>query len=283
MIVTKIRGGLGNQLFTYAAGRALALRYNAPLQLDVSWYQHGKRELLLEHFQIAGQLSPDDHSGAADGVGYNQQSWHYYPEFLQYDGSRFLSGWWQSERFFAEAADQLRRDLTFRDTALLPAARAIRRSLLADRYDSLVAVHCRRGDYVGLARKQQFNLLPERYYHQAMKKFTGRPLFYFFSDDPTWCRATFSGPSIDVCTEPDPIRTLALMQVCDHFVIANSTFSWWAAWLAEQPTTRVIAPPHRLWFGPKLAARYRTEDILPSRWHQLSYLWGPSWLHRFAW
>lgn len=115
MIITKIRGGLGNQFFTYAAGRALSLTNNDPLVLDTSWYWSGARPFLLNHFRIAGTVSPDDHSGASDGVGFNQIHWQYDPLFEHVDGSRFLSGRWQSERFFARHRFEIKRDLQFRD------------------------------------------------------------------------------------------------------------------------------------------------------------------------
>jgi hypothetical protein len=101
-----------------------------------------------------------------------------------------------------------------------------------------------------------------------MKQFSGRPLFLFFTDDIAWCRAVFRGRSVQVCEETDTIRAFALMSSCDHFVIANSTYSWWAAWLGERSGTRVFTPRHDQWFGPVLLERYRTHDIIPSRRQQ---------------
>lgn len=270
MVVTKIRGGLGNQLFTYAAGRYLALRHRTPLVLDISWYATGPRTFLLEHFHIAGSINASDLSAADDGIGYNQEHWHHYASFENFTGSKFLSGWWQSEKFFAGAADQLRRDLQLRDQLLVESAVCLRGGLMGSDYDYVVAVHCRRGDYVALAEERKFTLLSPEYYKSAMRRFGGRPLFLFFSDDIPWCRKQFDGPSIAFCEETDPLKALAIMSSCDHFIIANSTFSWWGAWLGEKEKTRVYAPPHEIWFGPELVlARGQTADIVPARWCML--------------
>lgn len=256
-------------MFTYAAGRALAAFHSVPLKLDVSWYRTGNRTFLLENFNISAQICPDDMSGASDGIGYNQAQWSYYPGFAEYDNKKFLSGWWQSEKFFNSASALIRKDFSFRDASVCKWALAARKAYLGETYDSLIAVHCRRGDYVKLNQQNQFNLLPISYYRHAMRQFSGCPLFVVFSDDVEWCRATFAQESVEFCHEPDPIKALAMMAVCDHYIIANSTFSWWAAWLGEKDETVVFAPSHDQWFGPVLNERYETKDILPERWVQL--------------
>jgi Glycosyl transferase family 11 len=270
MIVTKIRGGLGNQFFTYAAGRALSVLHNTDLVLDTSWYESGSRPFLLDKFNIVGEIDPTDRSEASDGIGYNQASWAYYPDFLSYSGFKFLSGWWQSESFFSFAAEQIRKDLQLRNLDADFRALQLRRDLLSGGHDCLVALHCRRGDYVALAESGLFNLVPERYYRSAIKQFSGNPKFLFFSDDVIWCERTFSDLAITFCREEDPIEALALMKVCDHFVIGNSTFSWWGAWRGEKKGSRVFAPKCSDWFGQTLNERYLTSDIIPKRWAGIS-------------
>jgi len=268
VIVAKLRGGLGNQLFIYAAGRSLALKHDVPLIFDTSWYKTGKRKLLLEEFTIAGTLVASDLSGADDGIGYNQEEWGFYEHFFACAGNKFLSGWWQSEKFFLHAAETIRKDLTFRNSLVLRQAQESLGKLRRSDHDSVVALHVRRGDYVAHSQTGRFRLLPASYYQSAMDEFEGNPLYLFFSDDTAWCHEHFQGPSVKICSEDDPLKSFALMSLCDHFVIANSTFSWWGAWLGESKTTRIYTPAHNSWFGPA-KADYRTEDIIPERWRSL--------------
>lgn len=269
MIVTKIRGGLGNQLFAYAAGRSLALANDTDLVLDISWYATGPRPFLLDRFDIAGEVSTQDHSGADDGIGFNQEQWCYYPSFEHVDGDRFLSGRWQSERFFAAHADAIRRDLAFAHPGTTADARRFVEEQ-RDRGESIVAVHCRRGDYVGLAKQGRFRLLAPDYYRSAIATFPAPTRFLVFSDDPAWCHQHLDGPRTTIVDLEDTMLTFAAMQHCDHFVIGNSTFSWWAAWLGERAGTRVLTPPPERWYGPQQEPRDMS-DVIPARWTHVPY------------
>lgn len=269
MIVSKIRGGLGNQLFAYAAGRYLSNLHSTTLLLDTSWYRDGPRALLLPHFNISGEITAKDQSGAPDGIGFNQPHWNYYPEFTGYSGRRFLSGRWQSERFFEPVAGLIRRDLTFADPAIAAAAEAAMARLRAGREGPLVSMHCRRGDYVGLTRSKQFRLLGLQYYAEAMAQFPAGSSFVVFSDDPEWCRQNLLGGRCVPCGVEDPLIAFGMMRLCDHHIIANSTYSWWAAWLGETHQSKVVAPEAAKWFGPELAAQHDTRDVIPKRWIEL--------------
>lgn len=273
MIVTKIRGGLGNQLFAYAAGRSLALTNDSELVLDISWYASGGRPFLLDRFNIEGAVSTRDHSGADDGIGFNQEGWSYDPSFEVVNGDRFLSGRWQSERFFAPHADAIRSDLTLADPSVeIEAQRYVEAKRGAA--DSVVAVHCRRGDYVSLADQGRFRLLGLDYFRSAMALFDERTQFLLFSDDPTWSHQHLGGPTVTVADLEESIMAFTAMRRCDHYIISNSTFSWWAAWLSDRAGTKVLAPPHDRWFGPELAKR-DTSDVIPARWSQVPYVEEP--------
>jgi hypothetical protein len=269
MIVSKIRGGLGNQLFTYAAGRCLSVIHDVPLLLDTSWYKSGPRTFWLGHFNITADITWEDQSKSADGIGYNQEHWSYYAGFQDYSGYKFLSGWWQSERFFEPIAKIIRRDLALPDGPIIDAAHAWLRQFRSGHNDPCVAMHRRRHDYVQLASQGQFTLLDDTYYHAAMARFPEPCTFLLFSDDLPWCRAHMGQPGIEFCDVEDALVSFAIMQLCDHYIIANSTFSWWAAWLGEAPGKRVIAPHSAGWFGPVLAEKYASSDIIPARWSQL--------------
>ena len=269
MIVSKIRGGLGNQFFTYAAGRCLSVIHNAPLLLDASWYNSGPRPFWLSHFNIKAEITTDDRSGADDGIGFNQKHWNYYPQFLNYFGYKFLSGWWQSERFFEPVAELVRNDLTPSKDRVLDEAHQLFHQIRKGRDGPYIAMHCRRLDYVQLAAKGQFTLLTSSYYQAAMSTFPKESTFLLFSDDLAWCRKHINHPGIIFCDVEDTLISFAIMQLCDHYIIANSTFSWWAAWLGETKNKTVVAPNASEWFGPELTAKYVTRDIIPSRWTQV--------------
>lgn len=270
MIVSKIRGGLGNQLFEYAAGRCLADMHNTSLLLDASWYKSGRRPFWLDQFRINADISRDDHSQAEDGIGFNQQHWCFYTGFLKYPGYRFLSGWWQSERFFAPAADIIRNDLAFSNPELQNEARSWHRRFRAELNDPVVALHVRRQDYVRLSAQGHFSLPNQHYYRAAMAECPQNSVFLLFSDDLPWCRENMNYPGVAFCDIKDTLLSFAVMQLCDHFIIANSTFSWWAAWLGEKPSTKVISPRSEDWFGPNHGKKNETGHIIPPRWIQLS-------------
>lgn len=269
MIVSKIRGGLGNQFFTYAAGRCLSVIHDSPLLLDVSWYKSGPRPFWLDQFNIKAEITWDDQSGAPDGIGFNQEHWDYYPDFLHCSGHKFLSGWWQSERFFEPVAGLIREDLTPASDRVSHDALQYLGDLKETYGGPTIAVHIRRMDYIGLAKKGEFNLVPLSYYQAAMSQFPSDGTFLVFSDDLAWCRLNMSRSGVVFCDVDNPLFAFEIMRHCDHCIIANSTFSWWAAWLGETDDTVVISPSSSAWFGPKLAARYATTDIIPSRWRQI--------------
>jgi len=268
MIVSKIRGGLGNQLFIYAAGRALSIYHKAPFILDISWYKTGPRPFLLDQFNIQGVISTKDHSGAEDGIGYNQKQWNFYKEFLEYDGYRFLSGWWQSEEFFKSAANIIKNDLTLKSKTIIEEA-IDNLNIIKSNKKNIVSVHYRRGDYVPLAEQGLFYLLNDSYYDAAISRFNNDTVFLFFSDDIECCKQSFSSPLYRFCEVEDTLLSLAMMQNCDHHIISNSSFSWWAAWLGEKDGKRTISPKSSHWFGPK-NPQYETDGIIPKRWIQLS-------------
>lgn len=268
MIVTKVRGGLGNQLFTYAAGRCLCVIYNLPLILDTSWYKTGARGLFIHNFNISGDVTEEDQSGCDDGIGFNQKYWNYYPEFLELTNYKFLSGWWQSEQFFKQAEDVIRNELKFIDSMLIKKSQQYF-NMHTKPHAPVVAIHCRRGDYVGLADKGMFTLLPPSYYIDAMSQFPEDTSFLLFSDDMAWCKQFLCDPRIVYCEVEDVLLSFAIMQLCDHFIIANSSFSWWAAWLGEKQNSLIISPDNTIWFGPILSEKYKTDDIVPDRWMQI--------------
>jgi Glycosyl transferase family 11 len=181
------------------------------------------------------------------------------------DGS-YLEGYWQSERYFAPIAPQLRKEIRLRD-ALLPTARALESRIRATRS---ISVHVRRGDYVSQpAASAYFHTCQPAYYKRAMDKMLEHEPhaeFFVFSDDMAWSREHIRPhrPLHFVDLNAPASVDLHLLSSCSHHIMANSSFSWWGAWLNDSPTKRVIAPV--LWFkDPSIDTR----DLLPSTWQRL--------------
>lgn len=280
MILVQLLGGLGNQMFQYAAGRALAERHGVPLKLNVSALHNFNptdtpRRYALEPFAIEAPLATTAelrtfsarrrlhlaHRLQEQGTAFNQA--------FMYAGPRTaLIGYWQSERYFADIAPTVRREFTIR------AAPSARDESLLNEIRSLdaVSVHIRRGDYVTNATINALHgLLPPSYYQEAAAGLADQiaaPHFYIFSDDPAWAREhlTLPGPItvIDHHGPDDACEDLRLMCACKYHIVANSSFSWWGAWLSERPGKIVVAP--RQWFrSPDVDA----SDICPPEWIRL--------------
>lgn len=261
-----LRGRTGNNLFQYALGRALAERHGSELILDASlfrardWAQAScierlplqagirrpcpllsrtVRKLTGRHPRewLAGSLIRE----SADETGFD-------PRHLDAPADCVISGFFQSVRYFESIEGPLRREL---DPGCLPWADAIRaRAADLEATDS-VAVHVRRTDYVG---HPVFDLCGPNYYHAAMETMRQQVPgchFFLFSDDPEWCRSHLTGHDSEVLSmaegREDPLHDLFLMSRARHQIIANSSYSWWAAWLAKHAGQRVLAPDR--WLG----------------------------------
>lgn len=303
MIITRLTGGLGNQMFQYAAGLALAERRRTVLKLDVSWFReyaeyeaHNRYALSCLNIteQFATQEELDRVRGisltrterwsvalaqslrlrryverhAAGGCWYRQPMHAFRPEVLDLPDNTYLDGMFQSEKFFSAAANLLRLHFSFRYPPEPAVAEMAQR--IASRPS--VAVHFRRGDYV---RNSDFTrgigVLDLDYYKRALALVYERSpeaTLFIFSDDIDAVAREFTppGPHVFVrCVQPwhahDKIRLMAL---CEHAVIANSTFSWWAAWLNRDPGKLVVAPEP--WFANPAT---NSEEILPATWVRL--------------
>lgn len=280
MIITRLHGRLGNQMFQYAAAAGLAARHSTSVALDSRLAEQRGEGVLTRVFDLpvvpAEDLPPLKQDNLLryaiwrgfgqspkfhreDGLGYNAQieSWA--------DGC-YLHGYWQSERYFAPIEQQIRQDFAF------PAFSNTQNSDMAQRISEsdAVALHVRRGDYVALAAHA---LCDQAYYDAALARvmsgMSGSPTVFVFSDDPDWARANLSIPAEKVVVDfngPDTdFEDMRLMSLCRHNIIGNSSFSWWAAWLNTNPD-KIVTGPAR-WFGnPKL----NNPDILPSTWYQIA-------------
>lgn len=291
MIIAKIKGGLGNQLFQYSAARRLACALGAELKLDLRWFDNVmKRQYSLDAFNIQARpaSSAEIERLRLGRCASCKRAWawllnripqpasscvrekyfHFDPSVLDLHGHVYLDGNWQSERYFVEIADKIRQELTFKNAPRGRNAEAVSKieACLS------VSVHVRRGDYVSDARAASIHgPLPPSYYRRGLAFFSDRvnePCFFVFSDDPDWAARTFPTEFPRVVMRqngPDaPAEDLRLMSLCKHHIIANSTFSWWGAWLRPQKDSIVIAPTQ--WFSPQEQRRRRMQDLIPEGW-----------------
>ena len=272
-VVARIVGGIGNQLFCYAAARRLALKNSASLVLDVDFFRSDinyGREYRLDCFALAphevlssSSLLPAwlDHRwwrvkrklaayGLIPGRDWLIERNHaeFEPRILSFDVTRtvLLDGYWQDERYFADIGDILRRDLVFRldaDTRQHEMAARIAES-------NAVAVHCRRLQGSTLSNPSgAVESLNSSYYLNAIETLADRvphAEFFCFGDDPRWLMehwpANLPVTVVHNSGRLGELTDLWLMSMCRHFIIANSSFSWWGAWLGATPGKIVIAP-----------------------------------------
>jgi hypothetical protein len=290
MITVSLLGGMGNQLFQYAAGFALAARHGAELRLDCTWFRgRPERWYSLDAFSISGRVATDEelrraglrYPGALSRglarVGFKrlgqtrgqvcEPGFPYWPGFRELPDGTCLAGYWQSERYFEDVAEAIRRECAVRAQPDADNQRALEQ--IGD--CEAVALHVRRGDYATDPRVQAFHgMTPLEYYQTAVERMLAHlkdPVFFLFSDDPDWVRQNLVIGARTVHLSHNGTKRdfedLRLMSACRHHVIANSSFSWWGAWLGQRPGQRVIAPAR--WFrnGPD------TRDLIPARWERI--------------
>ena len=259
MIIIKIKGGLGNQLFQYAVGRALALHHRLPLKLDLTIFKTYKlHRYLLDQFAIQADIATEDEiiklkgrnnvlfsalrkAGLVKRKSYlKEKRSSYFDASVFKNDDVYLDGYWQNELYFSDIREELLRDLTsissISDLGVFY-MEGIKKS-------NSVSLHVRRGNYLNL---KNFNVLDIDYYMKAVeyiRKNVEKPTFYIFSDDLEWCKNSLG--FLDNCIFVDSTKTeiddLKLMSFCKHNIIANSSFSWWGAWLNQNCKKTVIAP-----------------------------------------
>lgn len=294
MIVAKIIGGLGNQMFQYAAGRALAARRGGDFAIDrgdfavYRTHAYGLHNFALEVADVPPALVPrpagqgiwprcrgrvrdlvDRVAGRPPLTKVVEAGQTFDPAVAGLPDNVYLDGYWQSERYFADHADLIRADFAIR-AAPSPENR---RWLEMIGQGKAVSLHVRRGDYVtSAAANTVHGTCDLDYYDRAvadMRTRLGDPVFFVFSDDPAWVRDNlrFDGATHHFVANNDAATNyedLRLMAACDHHVIANSTFSWWGAWLNPSPHKVVVAPAR--WFR---ADGFDDRDLVPAAWVRL--------------
>ncbi|MFO1422294.1 MAG: alpha-1,2-fucosyltransferase [Candidatus Competibacteraceae bacterium] len=296
-VIARIKGGLGNQLFCYAAARRLALVNNAELVIDhVTGFMRDRqyrRQYLLDHFNIpVRKATPAERLEPFERYRRGVMKWwsrrkpftercYLEQEGIDFDerllslkvrGILYLDGLWQSEGYFKDMERTIRADLRIQsptDPHNQAMVERIRRT-------RAVAVHVR---WFDAPRSESPHNATADYYHRAialMNEQIPEAHYFLFSDDPVAARARIPLPDHRMTSvshnqgDESAYADLWLMSQCQHFITANSTFSWWGAWLAAQPDKIVIAPGFEL---PSKGEDYITawgfDGLLPKTWLKL--------------
>jgi glycosyl transferase family 11 len=306
VIAVSLIGGLGNQMFQYAAGKALAERHGVRLSLDLSGFEvsglgHSPRSFLLDRLNVPEADRPDAASAGAKKAAsnflralwrqridrllrranlpqlrgsekqYREPHFHYDTAFEALGPETSLFGFFQSERYFCAIAETLRLCFSPREPLGPAAAEVLAR---IERSKLPVSVHIRRGDYLKPVTAEVHGILDQPYYCDALARLEAAGIgreaeLFVFSDDATAAEQVLSfAPKsrlVQVSGDAErPWEDMTLMAHCRHHVIANSSFSWWGAWLNRSPDKVVVAP--RAWFAAAELSKRNTVDLYPRDW-----------------
>ena len=252
-----IIGRLGNQMFQYAALRGIADKHGYDFTIPESdfndeWNDHQ----LFEVFDLPNLKN----RGRVADKFLQERQFNYDPELVeQCPDDVSLYGYFQTERYFSHIADSIKEDFTFKKDVVENCKEVM------EELSEPIALHVRRTDYV--EKSQDHPPCSMKYYHEALKRFHEKRPVVIFSDDVKWCKEQdiFKPDRFLVSETDNNVYDLCMMTMCDDYIIANSSFSWWGAWLSHNPDPTVIAP--KKWFGDTgYTAKNNTEDICPDRW-----------------
>lgn len=288
MVVIRFSGGLGNQMFQYAAGLAISDRLKTNLLCDIDWFKHQNHRAFELNYvfgldvPLVSEVDKKNIMGLARlpvvrrlrskwllrALSSNQivfePHFHYWPGILDVLGDIYLDGYWQSDKYFSSVETKVRENLKFGlpfdDKNEVLAA-------LINNAES-VSLHIRRGDFFKSASAKSVHGVDlSEYYKNALDYVEDRlknPHYFVFSDDPDWVRCNFKISEMFTVVSHnsggESYRDMHLMSICKHHVLANSTFSWWGAWLNKNEDKIVVAPSQ--WF----ANTTNTQDLLPKNW-----------------
>jgi hypothetical protein len=291
-MIVKIQGGIGNQIFQYAFAKMLSLKHKRIVYLDISEFNTDtfitKRDFRLDIFNISLPLAPEEKLQGFKNFKNNnilnklRRNFYQYIPFtsnkylieksLKFDKFNikifdFYEGYWQSEEYFIEFKSEILSDLIFRNNRVLENNRFY--NMIVN--SNSVSIHIRRGDYVNNPQVNDYHgSLSIDYYKKAIKLITSKvnnPSFFVFSDDMIWVKENmfkeFKFIFVETITDEED---LFLMSQCKHNVIANSSFSWWAAYMNGYQGKTIISPLS--WFSNNKANR-DTIDLIPDKWYRI--------------
>lgn len=280
MIIVKIKGGLGNQMFQYALGRRLSLDWSDEVLFDFSWFDSLDKSETVRKNEISDfnvvmkrasendilKVKPSFFSRMISKIKirFNKNYFFtFHPSLLKKRKNIFLDGYFQSYKYFDSIRQELLASFVLKNGL---SGEVLKMKHAIETSGESVAVHVRRGDYVS-SYQNWHGLCSVEYYQKAfslIKKEHPHVVVFVFSDDIEWAKVhlTFDSSVIFV-SQPhfSPAEELFLMSLCKHHIIANSTFSWWAAWLNKNDKKIVVTP--RRWLA---VSDINTDDLLPPDW-----------------
>mgnify|MGYP003393973417 CR=1 FL=1 len=290
MIIAKIQGGLGNQMFQYAFGRVLALRNHTELKLDATMFEGYIHRYTMDHLNIKDiYATPAEISSFTRYRTHNtrlgrwllnplfadkkryviEPAFTFVPEMLNLKEPCMVDGYWQSEKYFLEIENLLRKEFTLREP-LGKYSQEIAAKISSTEHP--VFLHIRRGDFAHHPTYSKIHgVCPPEYYEAAkgiIKEKVGSPTYFVFSDDIDWARENIKTdfPTEYIGQGPDKnYEDMELMRLCEHRILANSTFGWWGAWLSDTYRTGITIAPKQ--WNIKL----NTKDLLPTHWTVLPF------------
>jgi hypothetical protein len=242
MITCQSIGGLRNQLFQIATTLALAIEHQDEAVFDFTRHQPISQGNEANFYQTTIYRNLNNQKLPPSQFIFREQGFSYRP--IPYRSNLMLVGFFQSEKYFIKYRQEL-LDIFAPSSKIVNELRAKYGFILEQ---PNCAIHVRRGDY--LNRTQYNPVCSIDYYQAAIEQFDRDTKFLVFSDDINWCKQIWSDDRFTFSEYVDEIMDLYLMSMCQHQIIANSTFSWWAAWLNRDPHKRIIAP--KKWFGSAL-------------------------------
>src|SRR3989339_1105405 len=285
MIITKLTGGLGNQLFQYAIGRNLIYINGSDLKLDGSEYDVSNkgnfRHYALDKFNTIQNFASKKEtnnfkfgvfkkwlykSGIVKNKNYFlEKKFNFDKEILKIKDNAFLQGYWQSEKYFIGIRDILLQEFSLKENIELKFGEILKEI----NESNSVSIDVRRGDYVKNPKNLSFHgVCSPKYYSESTSKIASlieKPVFFVFSDDIEWVKEnlniTFPVVYLSGIKNIKSYEELVLMSKCKHNIIANSSFSWWGAWLNTNQKKIVIAP--KRWFND---VKLDTTDLIPENW-----------------
>lgn len=271
-------GRLGNQMFQYAALRGIAANRGFDWLIPPPNSYGDSNYGLFDCFTMESVC--ESNFGILNAQSISTGEFHFVQEF--FDGcpdNVNLHDYFTSEKYFSNVKDIIRRDYTFRDEILNPCKEIV------DELDNPIFIHVRRGDY--LVKPEAHPACPISYYETALKNFDSKVSVLVFSDDISWCKeqeifqddrfmlSEYTERYPQTCdtllgrqNALIPYFDLCMMSLCSGGIMANSTMSWWGAWLIENPTQPIVAP--KPWFG-SMYNHYNMDDLLLDSWIELKY------------
>ncbi|MCC6323941.1 alpha-1,2-fucosyltransferase [Candidatus Nomurabacteria bacterium] len=258
MIVIRLKGGHGNQMFQYARGRVLAIKYKTQLSIDLNYFKNKNftpREYNLDQFNIKAKIIEKSK------IPFLLKYLLPVIKKINWNGNIYLDGYFQSEKYFKKYSDIIREDFTLKEipTKTEDLIKEIKNC-------NSVCMHIRRGDYVGNKLHQVQDIY---YYKKAIMELEKKVKIdniYIFSDDIIWCKENIKfNYKITFVNKEElnitDVEELCIMTNCKYFIIANSSFSWWGAWLAPNKEKIVICPEK--WYSNE---SIDTSDLIPESW-----------------